>query len=99
MSPQNYLIATQPNNTPFVAPTFPGYLLVVQGTQIQVADQIRAHNENLQKWKAHENVTKALRKQLIDAIEPDTLNTWRIRLVASTSACQRSVAIFVHKLW
>jgi hypothetical protein len=31
---------------------------------------IRAHNESLRKWKEHENVTKALRKQLIDSVEP-----------------------------
>jgi hypothetical protein len=42
----------------------------VQGTQIQVADQIQAHNENLRKWKEHEHVSKALRKQLNDAVEP-----------------------------
>jgi hypothetical protein len=70
MTTPTYLAATQPNVTPFVAPIFPGYLPAVQGTQAQVSDQVRAHNENLQKSKEHENVTKALRKQLIDAIDP-----------------------------
>jgi hypothetical protein len=70
MPTATYLAATAPNATPFIAPNFPGYLPVVQGNQAQVADQIRSHNENLRKWKEHENVTKALRKQLIDSIEP-----------------------------
>jgi hypothetical protein len=70
MSPQQYLIATQPNIAPFVEPVFPGYLPIVQGTQAQIADQVRAHNENLRKWKENENVSKALRKLLIDVIEP-----------------------------
>jgi hypothetical protein len=42
----------------------------VQGTQTQVADQITAHNKNLRKWKENEDVTKVLRKQLIDAVDP-----------------------------
>jgi hypothetical protein len=70
MTTPTYLAATQPNATPFVAPIFPGYLPVVQGTQAQIADQVRAHNENIRKWKEYENVTKALRKQLIDTVEP-----------------------------
>jgi hypothetical protein len=70
MTTPNYLPATQPNATAFTAPIFPGYLLAVQGTVAQVSNQVRAHNENLQKWKEHENVTKALRKQLIDAVDP-----------------------------
>jgi hypothetical protein len=70
MSPQQYLQATQPNNVPFTKPPFPGYLPIVQGNNAQIADQIRTHNENLRKWKENENVTKALRKQILDAIEP-----------------------------
>jgi hypothetical protein len=70
MTTPTYLTATQPNVTPFVAPIFPGYLPAVQGTQAQVADQVQAHNESLRQWKEHENVTKVLRKQLIDAIDP-----------------------------
>jgi hypothetical protein len=42
----------------------------VQGTQVQIADQIRGHNKNLRKWKENENVTKALQKQLIITIKP-----------------------------
>jgi hypothetical protein len=70
MSTPQYLLATQPNVTAFAAPIFPGYLPAVQGTAAQVADQVRAHNETLRKWKEHENVTKALRKQLINAVDP-----------------------------
>jgi hypothetical protein len=70
MTTPTYLTATQPNATAFVAPVFPGYLPAVQGTAAQVSDQVRAHNESLRKWKEHENVTKALRKQLIDSVEP-----------------------------
>jgi hypothetical protein len=70
MTTPNYLLATQPNATAFTAPIFPGYLPAVQGTASQVSDQVRAHNENLRKWKEHENVTKALHKQLIDAVDP-----------------------------
>jgi hypothetical protein len=70
MSQQTYLQATQPNNTPFTAPLFPGYLPAVQGTAAQIADQVRTYNENLRKWKEYENVTKALRKQLIESVEP-----------------------------
>jgi hypothetical protein len=70
MTTPTYLNATHPNAIPFVAPIFPGYLPAVQGTAAQVADQVRAHNESLRKWKEYENVTKALRKQLINAIEP-----------------------------
>jgi hypothetical protein len=70
MTTPAYLAATQPNVTPFVAPIFPGYLPVIgNGTQAQIADQVRAHNENVRKWKEHENVTKALRKQLIDTVD------------------------------
>jgi hypothetical protein len=54
MSQQTYLQATQPNNIPFNAPPFPGYLPAVQGTQAQIADQVRTHNENLRKWKEYE---------------------------------------------
>jgi hypothetical protein len=75
VSPQNYQNATQPNNAPFVAPIFPGYLPVVQGTQIQVADLIQAHNENLQKWKEHENVTLACRNNLLMQSSLLTLHT------------------------
>jgi hypothetical protein len=70
MTTPTYLTATQPNATPFVAPIFPGYLPAVQGTQAQVSDQVCTHNENLRQWKEHENVTKALRKQMIDSIDP-----------------------------
>jgi hypothetical protein len=56
--------------TAFVAPIFPGYLPVVQGTQAQISDQVQAHNESLRKWKEYENVTKALWKQLIDSVDP-----------------------------
>jgi hypothetical protein len=70
MSTPQYLLATQPNVTAFDAPILPGYLPAVQGTAAQVADQVRAHNETLCKWKEHENVTKALRKQLIDTVDP-----------------------------
>jgi hypothetical protein len=69
MNQPTYLQATQPNILPFTAPLFPGYLPAMQGMQAQIADQVCTHNENLQKWKEHENVTKALRKQLIDAVE------------------------------
>jgi hypothetical protein len=70
MTTPNYLLATQPNATAFTAPIFPGYLPAVQGTAAQVSDQVHAHNQNLQKWKEHENVSKALRKQPIDAVDP-----------------------------
>jgi hypothetical protein len=64
------LAATQPNATPFVAPIFPGYLPVVQGTQAEISHQVQAHNENIRKWKEHKNVTKALCKQLNDSVGP-----------------------------
>jgi hypothetical protein len=70
MNQPTYLQATQPNIIPFTAPLFPGYLPAIQGTQVQIANQVLTHNENLRKWKEHKNVTKALQKQLIDAIEP-----------------------------
>jgi hypothetical protein len=70
MPTPTYLAATQPNATAFVAPIFPGYLPVVQGTQAQISDQVQAHNENLRKWKEHKNVTKTIRKQLIDSVDP-----------------------------
>jgi hypothetical protein len=70
MPTATYLAATAPNVTQFVAPAVPGYLPVVQGTVAQISDQVRAHNENLRKWKEHENVTKALRKQILDSVEP-----------------------------
>jgi hypothetical protein len=70
MTTPNYLAATQPNATLFVAPIFPGYLPVVQGTQAQISDQVQAHNKNLRKWKEHKNVTKALLKQLTDSVDP-----------------------------
>jgi hypothetical protein len=70
MTTPTYLTATQPNATAFIAPIFPGYLPVVQGTAAQVSNQVRANNENLCKWKEYENVTKALWKQLIDAVDP-----------------------------
>jgi hypothetical protein len=53
MSQPTYLHATQPNVIAFTAPLFPGYLPAVQGTQAQIADQVRTHNENLRKWKEH----------------------------------------------
>jgi hypothetical protein len=40
MSQQTYLQATQPNNTPFIALLFPGYLPAAQGMQAQIADQV-----------------------------------------------------------
>jgi hypothetical protein len=70
MTTPTYLAATQPNATPSIAPLFPGYFPVVQGTQAQISDQVQAHNENVRKWKEHENVTKALHKQLIDSVDP-----------------------------
>jgi hypothetical protein len=70
MTTPTYLTATQPNATPFIAPIFPGYLPGVQGTAVQVCDQVQSHNKNLCKWKEHENVTKVVRKQLIDSVDP-----------------------------
>jgi hypothetical protein len=70
MTTPTYIATIHPNTTLFVAPIFPGCLPAVQGIQAQVADQVQAHNENLQQWKEHKNVTKALCKQLIDSIEP-----------------------------
>jgi hypothetical protein len=70
MNQPTYLHATQPEYHTFTAPLFPGYLPAVQGTQAQIANQVHTHSENLQKWKEHENVTTALRKQLIESVEP-----------------------------
>jgi hypothetical protein len=69
MTTPNCLTATQPNAIAFADTIFPGYLPAVQGTQEQVANQVRAHNEALCQWKEFDNVTKALRKQLIDSVE------------------------------
>jgi hypothetical protein len=70
MSTPKYLAAKAPNNVAFVAPNFPGYIPVVNGTAAAIAAQARQHKEDLRLWKEHENVTKALRKQLISVIEP-----------------------------
>jgi hypothetical protein len=70
MSTPKYLAATAPNNVPFVTPNFPGYIPVVIGTAAAIAAQTRQHKEDLRKWREYENVTKALRKQLIGVIEP-----------------------------
>jgi hypothetical protein len=70
MSTPKYLVATAPNVTAFVAPVFPGYIPVVNGTAAAIAAQARQHKENLRLWKEYDNVTKALRKQLISVIEP-----------------------------
>jgi hypothetical protein len=70
MSTPKYLAAMAPNNIPFVAPNFPGYIPAVNGTAAAMAAQAHQHKEDLQQWKEHENVTKALHKQLISVIEP-----------------------------
>jgi hypothetical protein len=70
MSMLKYLAATAPNNVPFVAPNFPGYIPAVNRTAAAMAAQARQHKEDLRKWKEYENVTKVLRRQLIGVIEP-----------------------------
>jgi hypothetical protein len=102
MTTPNYLLATQPNAAAFTAPIFPGYLPAVQGTAAQVSDQVRAHNENLRKWKEHEHVTKALHKQLIDAVDPSyiahlegpTVDSTRSQLKISYLIYSRTMARF-----
>jgi hypothetical protein len=74
MSTPKYLAATAPNIVAFVAPNFPGYIPAVNGTAAAIATQTRQHKENLRIWKEHDNVTKALRKQLIGVIEPAYLS-------------------------
>jgi hypothetical protein len=69
MSTPKYLAATAPNIVAFVAPNFPGYIPVVNGTAAAIAAQTCQRKENLWIWKEHDNVTKALRKQLIGIIE------------------------------
>jgi hypothetical protein len=69
MSTPKYLAATAPNNVPFIAPNFPGYIPAVNGTAAAIAAQARQHKEDLCQWREYENVTKALRKQLISVVE------------------------------
>jgi hypothetical protein len=69
MTTPKYLAATAPNIVPFVAPNFPGYIPAVNGTAAAIAAQAQQHKEDLHKWREYENVTKALRKQLISTVE------------------------------
>jgi hypothetical protein len=69
MSTPKYLAATAPNNVPFATPNFPRYIPAVNGTAAAIAAQARQRKEDLRQWREYENVTEALRKQLISAVE------------------------------
>jgi hypothetical protein len=70
MSGPKYLEPTAPTNIPFVAPTFPGYL---PATIIRTAayGRLQIHNKDLQKWREYDSVTKALHKQILNAVDSD----------------------------
>ena len=66
---------TAPNNTPFVAPIFPGNLpAALAGTAAQIADALRSFDETLRQWCEYDNVTKAIRNQIIGAIDATFLS-------------------------
>jgi hypothetical protein len=72
----------------------PGYIPSINGTAAAMAAQARKHKEGLWQWKEHENVAKALRKQLISIIEPAYL----IHLVDEFSGFNKEVKELLNYL-
>jgi hypothetical protein len=58
--------------TPFDLPDNPGPTPVIPGgaSAAVVGELVRQHTENLREWREFTNVRQALKKQLMDAIEP-----------------------------
>jgi hypothetical protein len=64
-----YLASTAPNNIDFAAPVFPGSPLSEQLPSWQLISKFT--NEDLHQWREYNNVTKALQKQILNAVESD----------------------------
>jgi hypothetical protein len=63
------------NPQPFVIPTFPGILPVVVGSnQVAREEELRVFNIATQAWREYNNVTNALRKQILVAVEETYLS-------------------------
>ena len=86
LSTNQYALLT---NQPFVTPTHPGVLSIPAGTTAAVAVEDRdRHTEELRLFREVQGVEKALKQQLIQAVEPTYLAAIRNR---ATNALQGTV--------
>ena len=75
LTPTEYAI-TSP--TPYVRPVHPGVLTIVQGTAHHEATRLRAeHKESIRFFRETVDVEKALKKQVVAALDPKFLDSLR----------------------
>ena len=60
-----------PGTQPFVIPVHPGNVMVagLAGTAAAIADQLRAHEEQLRQYNEYEAVMQLIRKMIVDTVE------------------------------
>jgi hypothetical protein len=85
------------SGTPFVNPNNPGATPIIPGGTTAAATGVltRTHTEDLRNWKEYNNMQNALKKQVIDAIEPIYLRSLRNRHVGYANHTIRDLITYL----
>ena len=83
--------------TPFVVPPYPGAQpnIAANATGAQISEAVRLHTENLREWREFTNVTAALRKQVLEAVEPVYLRAIKTRHVGFANRSIREIFAYL----
>ena len=68
-------------------------------TQAQISEAVRQHSEDLREWREYTNLHNALKKQLIEAIEPVYLRSQRHRHVGFANKSLREIIAFLFQAY
>ena len=89
------------SDTPWTIPDYPGARPIIPpaATSAQIGELVRQHTENLRQWREYQQIEAALKKQLIDSIEPIYLRAKRNRHTGFSNTSLREILNYLFSAY